>query len=154
MQLREHLAEGGSPQFFAADGQAIPAHFHVTELGEVTRHFIDCGGKVRLEKKANLQLWTSVDTDHRLAAERFLKIVDVARERLGLGDLAITVEYQGERTIETYELALDDARRLTLQPVQTACLAEELCGIPAQVARPLIQLAEATDCCTPGGGCC
>ena len=153
-QLRSHLAGGGSPAFYFQDGQAVPAHFHVTELGEVTRHFIDCGGTTRLEKKANLQLWTSIDTDHRLAGERFLQIIGIAEERLGLGDLELSVEYQGEQTIETYGLSLDKAGHLTLTPVATACLAGEVCGVPAVIAKPVMKVIEATSCCTPGGGCC
>ena len=33
--------------FRLPDGSYVPEHFHVTEVGVVTRNFIDCGGTVR-----------------------------------------------------------------------------------------------------------
>ena len=30
--------------FKLPDGSLVPSHFHVTEVGKVTKHFIDCGG--------------------------------------------------------------------------------------------------------------
>jgi hypothetical protein len=39
----------------------VPEHFHVTEVGVVTKDFIDCGGTVRHEKVANFQLWDAND---------------------------------------------------------------------------------------------
>ena len=36
-------------QFIQIDGIEVPAHFHVTEVGLITKHFIDCGGVVRKE---------------------------------------------------------------------------------------------------------
>jgi hypothetical protein len=36
--------------FTLPNGHQVPAHFHVTEVGQVTKHFIDCGGTVRLER--------------------------------------------------------------------------------------------------------
>ncbi|MEJ7659376.1 MAG: DUF6428 family protein [Hymenobacter sp.] len=35
-------------------------------------------------------------------------------------------------------------------PKQTACLAQDACGIPPALALPQLQMAG----CTPGGGCC
>jgi len=34
------------------NGTMVPEHFHVTEVGVVTKHFIDCGGTVRNERIA------------------------------------------------------------------------------------------------------
>ena len=33
------------PRFILPDGDQIPAHYHITEVGHVTKRFIDCGGK-------------------------------------------------------------------------------------------------------------
>ena len=53
-------------KFILPNGQFIPAHFHITEVGLNTRHFIDCGGTERIEKKVNLQLWVEdADKEHR-----------------------------------------------------------------------------------------
>jgi hypothetical protein len=42
--------------FELPDGTLVPNHFHVTEVGIVSKHFIDCGGTVRDERVANFQL--------------------------------------------------------------------------------------------------
>ncbi len=42
--------------FKLESGQYVPDHFHVTEVGVITRDFIDCGGTVRHERVANFQL--------------------------------------------------------------------------------------------------
>jgi hypothetical protein len=34
-------------QFKLENGQLVPAHFHITEVGKVSKHFIDCGGTIR-----------------------------------------------------------------------------------------------------------
>jgi hypothetical protein len=39
--------------FKLEDGTDVLVHFHVTEVGVVSKHFIDCGGTVRDEKVAN-----------------------------------------------------------------------------------------------------
>ena len=52
--------------FSLPNGQMVPIHFHVTEVGIITKKFIDCGGTVREEKVVNFQLWNANDTDHRL----------------------------------------------------------------------------------------
>jgi hypothetical protein len=31
------------------NGTTVPEHFHVTEVGLITKNFIDCGGKVRMK---------------------------------------------------------------------------------------------------------
>ena len=69
---------------------------------------------------------------------------------LGSEDLDIEVEYQ-QATIGKFGLAFDGTDFL-LTPKQTACLAQDACGIPAAPAFALPQLQMAA--CTPGGGCC
>ena len=39
--------------FKLTNGQAIPSHFHITEAGLTTKHFVDCGGTIRSEKTTN-----------------------------------------------------------------------------------------------------
>ena len=50
------------------DGDFVPAHFHVTEVGRVQKDFIDCGGTVRSATACVLQVWVADDTAHRLGA--------------------------------------------------------------------------------------
>ncbi len=33
--------------FQLPNGEFVPPHFHITEVGAVSRHFIDCGGTER-----------------------------------------------------------------------------------------------------------
>ena len=49
-------------------GEFVPDHFHVTEIGCVQKHFIDCGGTPRRSGSCLLQVWTAHDLDHRLSA--------------------------------------------------------------------------------------
>ena len=58
----------------------VPAHFHITEVGNIMRNFIDCGGVQRQENKINLQLWVDSDTDHRLKPTNLLNILQLAEK--------------------------------------------------------------------------
>ncbi len=151
--IKTHLATAEAVSFQLPTGDFVPAHFHVTEVGVVTRHFIDCGGTERLEKVANFQLWNADDTDHRLQPQKLLNIISLAEQKLGIGDFEIEVEYQTE-TIGKYNLAFSN-NNFVLVAKQTDCLAKENCGIPTEKPKMnLLNLAPQTACCTPNGGCC
>lgn len=141
-------------KFKLEDGSIVPAHFHITEVGMVSKHFIDCGGTIRIEKKVNFQLWSANDMDHQLMPNKLLNIIELSEQKLGIEDQEIEVEYQAQ-TIGKYALAFDGSYFL-LQNTQTACLAEDQCGIPP--LKQKIKLAEIkttdTNCCTPGSNCC
>lgn len=148
-ELKQALHGLEAINFQLPDGRSLPAHFHVTEVGLVSKHFIDCGGVERRETVANFQLWEAGDYDHRLAPQKFLHILNLSGKLLGSNDLDIEVEYQ-QATIGKFGLAFD-GRNLVLTTKQTACLAQDACGIPdAAFALPQLQMAA----CTPGGGCC
>jgi hypothetical protein len=141
-------------QFKLENGQLVPAHFHITEVGKVSKHFIDCGGTIRTEHLINFQLWYANDIEHELKASKLLEIIELSENKLGIEDHEIEVEYQAE-TIGKYALGFDGTYFLLLNK-QTACLAEDQCGIPA--AKPRVKLADLTvinnSCCTPGSNCC
>lgn len=141
-------------KFKLEDGTIVPAHFHITEVGMVSKLFIDCGGTIRTEKRVNFQLWSANDVDHQLMPNKLLQIIELSEQKLGIEDQEIEVEYQSA-TIGKYALAFDGSFFL-LQNTQTACLAEDQCGIPPQKQK--INLAEITStpaaCCTPGSNCC
>jgi hypothetical protein len=144
-----------SLQFVLPNGQSVPAHFHITEIGNITRHFIDCGGTERIERKVNFQLWVAGDTDHRLKSEKLLRIIELGEKQLGLGDLEIEAEYQGE-TIGKFAVEFNNGI-FFLKSTQTACLAQDACGIPVEKQKVSLQsLGTQSDssCCTPGSGCC
>ncbi|GAB3026420.1 DUF6428 family protein [Niabella terrae] len=142
-------------EFILPDGTKVPEHFHVTEVGIVNKHFIDCGGTTRYESKVNFQLWNANDFEHRLKPGKLLNIIKLSEQKLSINEaLDIEVEYQGD-TIGKYTLDFNGEAFL-LVSTATACLAQEKCGVPADKQYlPLTELATAKEsCCTPGGGCC
>jgi hypothetical protein len=134
------------------DGTPVPAHFHVTEVGEVSKTFVDCGGTLRRERVANFQLWNADDYDHRLHPGKLVSIIEMAEQQLGLADLDIEVEYQGEDSIVKYGLEVGNGQ-LHLTGKTTACLAPDACGVPEKKSVDLSALVS-SGVCTPGGGCC
>ena len=150
--IKQLLTTLESVTFQLPNGTKVPEHFHVTEVGLVTKHFIDCGGTIRNEKVANFQLWDANDFDHRLKPEKLLNIIQLSEEKLGMEDLEIEVEYQAE-TIGKYDLDFN-GKNFVLVSKQTACLASDACGIPQEKLK--VNLAEVTtqNSCKPGGGCC
>jgi hypothetical protein len=141
-QFKQHLSELDSVEFTDTDYQMIPAHFHITEVGVVTKDFIDCGGTIRQEKTATFQLWVADDTDHRLKPQKLLDIIDIAEKSFDIGDLEIEIEYQGI-TVGKYALEFDEEGFFRLVNKKTDCLAKDKCGIP---------IVE-NDCCG-GSSCC
>ncbi|MBD3582278.1 DUF6428 family protein [Flavobacterium selenitireducens] len=133
--------------FKLEDGSFVPEHFHVTEVGIVTKHFIDCGGQVRNEKVANFQLWDANDHEHRLKPGKLRNIISLSERILGMPDLEVEVEYQSE-TIGRYDLDFDGSD-FVLRSKKTACLAEENCGVSDNGSVDKIQ-----SCCAPDGNCC
>jgi hypothetical protein len=145
----EHLTH---VNFILPDGKAVPAHFHVTEVGEVTKRYIDCGGTLREESKVSFQLWQADDYEHRLGASQLLNIISKAEQVLELKDLEVEVEYQGD-TIGRYGLDFVGGDFL-LTATQTDCLAKDKCGIPLE--KPKIRLSSFAQgpVCTPNSGNC
>ena len=139
--------------FALQNGDLVPPHFHVTEVGSVQKHFIDCGGTVRHENVINFQLFTSTDYDHRLSTKKLLSIIELSEEKLGLENHEIEVEYQGD-TIGKYGLDFKEGIFI-LTSTLTDCLAKDKCGIPQEKPRvrlSTLQSEEST--CKPGLGCC
>jgi hypothetical protein len=153
-QVKEALATAEAVNFKLPSGAYVAENFHVTEVGLVTRHFIDCGGVVRLEKLVNFQLFTAEDVDHRLKPQKLAKIIALSEDKLGIGDLEVEVEYQGD-TIGKYGLDFN-GKDFELLATQTACLASDACGISSVKQKvSLSELQNSTqNSCTPGGGCC
>lgn len=144
-EVRQALETLDAVRFKLPDGSTLPPHFHVTEVGLVTKHFIDCGGTERTETRANFQLWTANDYDHRLAPQKFLHILNLCKKVLGDGDHEIEVEYQ-QSTIGKFGLTFDGTNFILTQK-QTDCLAKDVCGIPDKPAQK-------SACCAPASGCC
>ncbi len=146
-EVKKALETLETVNFKLPDGSTLSPHFHVTEIGLVTKHFIDCGGTERSETHANFQLWEAGDYDHRLAPQKFLHILNLCKKVLGDEDHEIEVEYQ-QSTIGKFGLIFDGTNFI-LTNKQTDCLAKDSCGIPADKMP-----SKAASCCSPSGGCC
>src|SRR6266571_3121845 len=81
------------PRFVLPNGDYIPAHAHVTEVGYVARSFVDCGGLTGREEKVLLQTHVGNDIDHRLRSDRCAKILALGNRVIPNADLDVDVEY-------------------------------------------------------------
>jgi uncharacterized protein DUF6428 len=81
------------PRFVLPDGDHIPAHAHITEVGHVTKNFIDCGGVTGRSETVLLQTHVGEDTEHRLKSDRFAKILELGYRILPHDQLEVEVEY-------------------------------------------------------------
>ncbi len=153
-EIKYHLSNLKTIAFQLPNGNLVPNHFHVTEVGKVTKHFIDCGGTLRNEVVANFQLWEANDYDHRLHPEKLINIIELSDKLLNLGNLDIEVEYQGE-TIGKYGLDFDGTNFL-LTAKNTTCLAQDSCGVPQEKSNVKLSdlQSKQSACCTPSSGCC
>ena len=75
-KLKTVLDKIETVEFALADGRLVPQHFHVTEVGQIDKRFIDCGGVLRKETVINFQLYTADDFDHRLSVQKLKSIIE------------------------------------------------------------------------------
>lgn len=134
--------------FLKLDGTIVPKHFHITEVGQITKKFIDCGGTVREENVVSMQLWESIDVWHRLQPSKLISIIDLSIQKLGIEDHEVEIEYQNE-TIGKYNIEYRNGS-FQLLSTQTNCLAIDQCVTSA--ITETIQTIKSS--CSPGGGCC
>lgn len=144
------------------DGTAIPAHYHLTEVGHVAKRFVDCGGKFRTSETCVLQTHfaSTRDDGHRLTAGKFAMILDLAKPILPSEDLPVEVEYEAG-VISQAPIAevrvVSGALQLQLGSKHTDCLAKEKCGMDdgCGCSGDTVEQAEAC-CATPAAGqrCC
>jgi Family of unknown function (DUF6428) len=147
-EFKNKLAEVSEVTFVKPDGKTIPAHFHITEVGQINKRFIDCGGTVRSENNVTMQLWESIDVWHRLKPLKLKNIIQLSEQKLEIGDHEVEIEYQAD-TIGKFHVEFKDGK-FYLLPTNTACLATDQCGIPSlESIKEKVQ-----SCCTPGSGCC
>jgi hypothetical protein len=133
-------------RFVLPDGNYIPAHAHVTEVGHVVRNFIDCGGLTGKEEKVLLQTHVGNDTDHRLRSDRFAKILQLGSRVIPSPDLDVDVEYDC-CVVAQYPIAeaTPDGEHLNLilQRGRTQCRARERS-----------EGETAAGCCAASAACC
>jgi Family of unknown function (DUF6428) len=133
------------PRFVLPNGDCIPAHAHVTEVGHVVRNFIDCGGLTGKEEKIVLQTHVGSDTDHRLRSDRFARILDLGNRVIPSANLDVDVEYDC-CVVAQYPIAEaapdGDHLNLILRRSQTQCRARER------------RDSETAACCATFAACC
>ncbi|WP_275315365.1 DUF6428 family protein [Tenacibaculum bernardetii] len=151
-EIKKHLASLKTIAFQLPNGDLVPNHFHVTEVGRVTKNFIDCGGTLRNEEVANFQLWEADDYDHRLHPEKLTHIIELSEKVLNIADLDVEVEYQGA-TIGKYGLDFDGTN-FVLTATKTDCLAKDNCGIPQEKPKMKLAQIQTQNACSPESGCC
>jgi hypothetical protein len=154
-EIKTELKKLSQIAFQLPDGELVPSHFHITEVAKITKHFIDCGGVVRIEEVANFQLWEANDFDHRLHSEKIIQIIEQSEEKLQISDLEIEVEYQMKETIGKFNLKFDGTK-FQLVSKLTDCLSKDKCGIPPEKLNVKIgdwKLKE-NSCCTSNSNYC
>jgi len=151
-EIKAILPTLNNVEFQLDNGALVPEHFHVTEVGQITKNFIDCGGIIRNEKVVNFQLWNADDYEHRLKPGKLLHIIELSEKKLGIEDADIEVEYQSD-TIGKYDLDFN-GKTFVLKSKTTACLAEDACGIPTTKQMINLTPLQNSSSCTTGGGCC
>jgi len=159
-ELKKSLSQhpGANIRFHLPNGDFVPAHAHVTEVARIDKTFVDCGGTLRNDSLCRLQTWFADDVDHRLTANKFLKILEKAKSFLVSDVLEVDVEHEVEFIsqfpLESVEV-LQDEIILHLAERHTACLAMEKCLPPARPASDFNPLkfnfreqSASADCCT------
>ena len=146
--LRQHSTK--NIRFVLPDRDLIPREAHITEVGHVAKHFIDCGGTVRSQESCLLQAWVSdADPTHRLSSEKLAGILEQSAKVVPSDDLDVEVEYGAcavsQYTIESAEV-LEGELTFQLANKHTDCLAREACGIADE--------ANGCGCGSDEGKCC
>ncbi len=134
----------------------VPVSFHITEVGHVTKTFIDCGGTLHTVESCQLQAWVYTDTQHRLLAGKMAGALNLARAKGVLPDaedLDVEIEYEdsaiSQYTVESFAVS-ESAVVFTLAGKHTDCLAKELC-VPNSFALLMAAGGAASCGCGPGG---
>lgn len=153
-ELKQILAKQETIIFVLPNGRLIPEYFHITEMGKLQKHFVDCGNSIRTAEKISFQIWHAQGYDHRLSPEKFLNIIKTSEKLIDNDDLPLEVEYQTDLSISKFGLKLEnDIFHLT--PIDATCLANDHCGIPTEKMKiSLKDLQNKTSCCTSESGCC
>lgn len=131
-------------RFRLPTGALTPIHAHLTEVARVEKRFIDCGGTVRTDVSARLQLWSADDTEHRVGCAKALQVLARGAELIGEVDLPLEVEHDFPllTVFPVIGSVVEGRERIFLLGTRKAdCLAPDVC-LPQANA------------CRPGSGCC
>ena len=128
---------------YLPNNDLIPLNFHITEVGEISYRFIDCGGELHSESICLLQVWVADDVEHRLSPAKLIKIIELATKTLDIMDSEIEMEYGSpsvQYNLKEINVTLDfNPAEFILEGKETDCLAPDKCGV--------------NKCCGEGGCC-
>tara|TARA_A200000113_G_scaffold167580_1_gene152266 strand:+ start:113 stop:577 length:465 start_codon:yes stop_codon:yes gene_type:complete len=150
-EFKLYLKNSKKVEFQLPNGDYVPSHFHVTEVGLNSKKYIDCGSNIRITNKVNFQLWFADDYNHKISPEKLLRIIELSEKTFMLMDLEIEIEFQ-QSTIGVFDL---DYKNDIFQLInkKTDCLDKEKCGFKE------IKIAEYSGInnqkvCNSEDGCC
>lgn len=137
---------GRAVQIILPNRSQVPVHFHVTEVGRVQKHFIDCGGTARKSESCTLQVWTANDVAHRLDTTKLSGIINKGKGLFESTAIPLEVEYDNglisQYPVERVEVS-PSCVVLHLGTKHAACLAPDRCG----VALDLLPSCSEPGCC-------
>ena len=145
-------------QLLLPTGETIPAHFHITEVGYVTKDFIDCGGTRRTTSSCVLQSLVAHDVDHRLKAGKLAGILQLSDKVVPDASVPVEIEYDAG-TVSTYAFGSSLPSRdgkvivVSLEAKHTACLAPDKCGLE-ELDEKVKQATECNPSAEPAAGGC
>ena len=147
-QVKNILKALETVNFILSDGTAVPEHFHITEIGLITKNFIDCGGIVRKETAINFQLWDANDFDHRLKPQKWINTIELSEKVLGIEYFDIEIDYQ-DQSIGKYDLDFN-GNDFVLLNKKNSLFGSRSMGISSNKN----EMIKETNSCSPGGSCC
>lgn len=162
-------------QFQYAENKWVDASYHITEIKQAPITSVDCGGVKNSWAEIIVQLWEPGEKQQERAMKvrKALSIVEIVEKALPLNPTAtVKIEF-GNSQFDTRQMfpgtiSINGENLIVdLQPDFTQCKAinrggscgttdsgEECCAPAEKPKVEMKNLAVATDCCTPGGGCC
>ncbi len=136
-------------RFVLPDGDVIPAHAHITEVGRVDKTFLDCGGTVRKISTCSLQAWVADDVEHRLAPGKLAAVLASAASLFGEDELEVEIEYE-DCNLSQFPVQESSAEggvlTFRLGSKHADCLAKDVC-------LPKNEASDAGVGCCGGGKC-
>ena len=112
------------------DGTTVPPHFHITEVGALSKSFVDCGGRPHSEQSCVLQVWLAHDYNHRIEAGKLARILDAARDLFETTEIPVEFEHEApvltRLPIDSHHLA-DGQIIFQLSLKKADCLAKDIC---------------------------
>jgi hypothetical protein len=113
-------------KIYLPNGEIIPEHFHLTDIGTIAHNFIDCGGVVGSNSWVQIQLWVADDKDHRITTTTISKIITASEKILQNSDSEeIVIEYQHSDSATKYNVVninVGDNITINLGVINTTCL--------------------------------